>query len=48
MTEIVADTMTMLSSKRPEEQQQSGSQETRPGVQEESSQGDTRSDDLPF
>ncbi len=45
MTEIVADTMTMLSSKRPDDQQQSGTQEPKSGIQEETPQGES---DLPF
>lgn len=49
-TEIIADTMTMLSSKRPEESQQ-GSSEQKPNTTEENQSVDTPNpsgDDLPF
>jgi single-strand DNA-binding protein len=48
MTEIVADTMTMLSSRKPEEHHPGATQEQKPNVQEETSQGESTQDDLPF
>ena len=50
-TEIIADTMTMLSSRRSDDQQQHGTTEQKPASSEESPSVDipnTNSDDLPF
>lgn len=50
-TEIIADTMTMLSSKRTDEQHQQGSSEQKPSSSEESPSVDVPNnsgDDLPF